>query len=85
MPFPKVEKILKASELPDIKDVEDDILKQAIECEITKKPFRIIKQELEFYRKNELQLPRRHSDQRHMDRMNLRNPRKLRERKCNKC
>jgi len=85
MPFPKVEKILKANEIPDIKDVQDDILNQAIECEVTKRPFRIIKQELEFYRKNGLQLPKRHPDQRHIDRMNVRNPRKLRDRKCAKC
>ena len=84
-PFPKVEKILKANELPSIQEVTDDILNQAIECEVTKKPFRIIKQELAFYRKHNLPLPRRHPDQRHLDRMAKYNPRKLRNRKCNKC
>ena len=29
----------------------DDIINWAIECEVTKKPYRIIKQELDFYRK----------------------------------
>ena len=52
---------------------------------MTKKPFRIIKQELEFYRKHNLPIPRRHPDQRHLDRMALRNPRKLYERKRDKC
>ncbi|MDD3302346.1 MAG: hypothetical protein PHN31_02240 [Candidatus Gracilibacteria bacterium] len=84
--FPKVDKIIIASKLPkDIKEIPDDILNRAIECEITKKPFRIISQELEFYRKHNLPIPRRHPDQRHLDRMSLRNPRKLYDRKCDKC
>ena len=85
VPLPMVDKILKASELPSIKDVTDEILNQAIECEISKKPFKIIKPELEFYRKHNLPLPKRHPDQRHIDRMNLRNPRKLFDRACAKC
>ncbi|MFA5917620.1 MAG: hypothetical protein WC850_05305 [Candidatus Gracilibacteria bacterium] len=85
-PFPKVDKIILASKLPNnIKDIPDDILNRAIECEITKKPFRIIKQELDFYRKHNLPIPKRHPDQRHLDRMALRNPRKLFDRKCDKC
>ncbi|MFA5917624.1 MAG: hypothetical protein WC850_05325 [Candidatus Gracilibacteria bacterium] len=86
IPFPKVEKIIPANMLPDnIKDIPDDILNWAIECELTKKPFKIISQELEFYRKHNLPIPRRHPDLRHLDRMALRNPRKLFDRKCNKC
>jgi hypothetical protein len=85
-PFPKVDKIIPANKLPDnISDIPDDILNRAIECEITKKPFKIIKQELEFYRKHNLPIPKRHPDQRHLDRMALRNPRKLFDRKCDKC
>lgn len=82
-PFPRVEKIIPASKLPDsIESIPDDILNWAIECEVTKKPFRIIRQELEFYRKHSLPIPRRHPDVRHMDRMKMRNPRKLYERLC---
>ncbi|MDD4530300.1 MAG: hypothetical protein PHO80_01980, partial [Candidatus Gracilibacteria bacterium] len=85
-PFPKVEKIIPANKLPDnIKDIPDDILNRAIECEVTKKLFRIIKQELEFYRKHNLPIPKKHPDQRHLDRMNTRNPRKIYDRKCDKC
>ena len=85
-PFPKVEKIIPASKLPeDIASIPDDILNWAIECEVTGKPFRIIPQELEFYRKHHLPIPRRHPDQRHLDRMQMRNPRKLYERKCDQC
>jgi len=85
-PFPKVEKIISASKLPEnITDIPDDILNRAIECEITKKPFKIIKEELDFYRKHNLPIPRKHPDQRHLDRMKLRNSRKLFERNCDKC
>ncbi|EKE29828.1 MAG: hypothetical protein ACD_2C00091G0014 [uncultured bacterium (gcode 4)] len=85
-PYPKVEKIIPASKLPlDIKDIPDDILNWALTCEITGKPYRIIKQELDFYRKNSLPIPRRHPDQRHLERMKLRNPRKLFDRSCDKC
>ncbi len=85
-PFPKVEKIISADKLPkNIVEIPDDILNWAIECEITKKPFRIIKQELDFYRKNNLPIPKIHPDQRHIERLKLRNPRKLFARKCDKC
>ncbi len=85
-PFPKVDKIIPARKLPeDISSIPDDILNWAIECEVTGKPFRIIPQELEFYRKHHLPIPRRHPDQRHLDRMKMRNPRKLFERKCDQC
>ena len=77
--------LLDTDTLPRIKDVTDEILKQAIICEVSKRPFRIIKSELEYYRKNDIDLPRRHPDQRHYDRMALRNPRKLFNRKCDKC
>ncbi|MDD5769459.1 MAG: hypothetical protein PHE25_00680, partial [Candidatus Gracilibacteria bacterium] len=85
-PFPKVEKTIQAIKLPNnIKDIPDDILNWAIECEISKKPFKIISQELEFYRKHNLPIPRRHPDRRHLDRMNLRNSIGLFDRKCDKC
>ncbi|MDD5769846.1 MAG: hypothetical protein PHE25_02670, partial [Candidatus Gracilibacteria bacterium] len=51
----------------------------------TKRPFRIVKLELDFYIKHSLPIPKRHPDQRHLDRMKLRNPRKLFARICDKC
>jgi len=85
-PFPQVDKIIAVADLPDnIQDVDDDILKHAVNCEVTGKPFRIIKQELDFYRKHKIPLPRRRLEQRHMDRTSSRNPRKLRDRTCAKC
>ena len=59
--------------------------KDVIICEVSGKPFRLIKPELEFYRKHNIPLPRRHPDVRHAERMKLRNPRKLWDRKCAKC
>ncbi|MDC0506163.1 hypothetical protein OAN96_01060 [Candidatus Gracilibacteria bacterium] len=85
-PLPKVDKTIPANKLPkNITEIPDDILNWAIECGVTQKPFRIIPQELQFYRKHNLPIPRRHPDQRHLDRMALRNPRKLFKRGCDKC
>lgn len=85
-PKPDVSKIIPASKLPeDISSIPDDILNWAIECEVSGKLFRIIKPELEFYRKHNIPVPRRHPDQRHLDRMNKRAPRKLFLRNCSKC
>ncbi len=82
----KVEKIIPADQLPDnIKNIPDDILNWAIECEVTKKPFRIITQELKFYRSHNLPIPHRCPEQRNLDRLNQRNPYKLWNRKCFKC
>lgn len=85
-PFPQASKVVPADTLPEyIKDVSDDILHAAIVCEITEKPFKIMKKELEFYRKTGLPLPRKHPDQRYLDRMAQRNPRKLWQRNCEQC
>lgn len=85
-PFPKVDKTIPASKLPtDIKEIPEDILNWAIECETTNKPFKIIKQELDFYRKYDLPIPKRHPEERHRDRMKFRNPRKIAQRNCDKC
>ncbi len=85
-PFPNVEKIISANMLPDnISSIPDDILNRAIECEATKKPFRIIKQELDFYRKHNLPIPRIHPDERHKHRLNLLNWLKQYNKKCDKC
>lgn len=85
-PKPQVNKIIPASKLPElIEDVPDDILNWAIECEVTNRPFKIIKPELDFYRQVGLPIPKRHPDQRYEDRITTRNPRKLWKRKCDKC
>ena len=84
--FPKVEKIIPANLLPDlINDIPDDILNWAIRCEISNRPFKIIAPELKFYREQNLPIPHLHPDQRHKNRMALRNPRKLWKKSCMKC
>ncbi|MEI8092502.1 MAG: hypothetical protein WCG98_10530 [bacterium] len=80
-----MEKIL-AKDLPiDIADIEDDVLNKAIICEMTGKPFKIIKQELGFYRRHKLPLPHKHPDVRYRERMAMRTPKKLWDRTCMKC
>ncbi len=45
--------------VPDhISEVRDDILEQQLSCEVSKKKYKIIKAELEFYRANGLPIPR---------------------------
>lgn len=56
-----------------------------IQCEASGKYFKILPQELKFYEKMGIPLPRKHPDQRHKERMALRNPRKLWTRNCAKC
>ncbi|EKE27718.1 MAG: hypothetical protein ACD_3C00165G0007 [uncultured bacterium (gcode 4)] len=71
-PMPNVVKIIPASKLPEnITEIPDDIINWAIESEISKKPYRIIKQELDYYRKHSLPIPRKHPDERHQDRVEI--------------
>jgi len=80
---------IEAKDLPALKDLNEDIEKKiittAIICEISWKPYRILQQELDFYKKHNIPLPKKHQDIRHLERMSLRNPRKLYDRKCDKC
>jgi len=69
--------------IPDhIKDAPDDMVKEILECVECKKNYKIIKQELAFYKQMNLPLPRRCPDCRFRWRMSLRNPRKLYARQC---
>lgn len=66
-------------EMPTTK-TEDSIL-----CEVSGRPFRITKQEAEFYKKLELPVPTKHPDQRHAERMAKRAQYKLKAIKCGRC
>lgn len=68
----------------NIEDISDDIIQKIILCEISQRPFRIIKQELEFYRKNNIPVPSRHPDIRHQERIQKLPPRTLYLRHCDK-
>jgi len=70
---------------PTIQEADDTICAQILRCSVTGKPYKIIPQELKFYREMGIPIPRTCPDQRHKERMALRNPRKLWSRKCAKC
>jgi len=77
---------IPASQLPDdVNETPDDVLDWAVECEVTGKPFKIIKQELDFCRQHHLPLPRRHPDQRYRDLLEYIHRYRLYERQCTKC
>jgi hypothetical protein len=83
----QVEKTVDANQLPDsIADIPDDILNWAVRCAKTGRPFRIIKQELDFYRNHNIPLPRLHPEERYMDGFgSYTNPLKLYDRTCMNC
>lgn len=86
VPTPEVKKVIPAHMLPEkIEDIPDDVLNWAIECQECSKPFKIIPQELKFYRKFHLPIPRKCPNDRHMERKARINPRKLWGRKCENC
>jgi hypothetical protein len=78
------------AELPDrIDDVDDTILDDVIECahkgecsDLCTRAFRLIPEELTFYRRMGLPLPRLCPNCRHYQRLHQRNPVKLWHRKC---
>lgn len=77
---------IESNDLPDnISDIKDDILKQVLVCEECSRNYKIIEQELEFYRKKNLPLPRKCVYCRYSELIHQRNPRKLHTRKCDKC
>ncbi|MBU6389055.1 hypothetical protein KGQ71_00915, partial [Patescibacteria group bacterium] len=53
-----------------------------LQCEISGKPFRILPRELEYYIRHKIQIPRRHADQRHLDRLAKLNQMRLYHRQC---
>jgi len=82
----EAKKIISEDEIPDnIADVSHDILNNAIKCNVTGKLFKIAEPELEFYKKNKLPIPRKHPDQRHIERISMKNPYTLWDRNCDEC
>ncbi len=70
---------------PSIDDVSDDITKKILLCSVTGTPYKIIPQELKLYRSMHLPIPRKCPNQRHLERVAMRNPRSLWSRECAKC
>jgi hypothetical protein len=76
---------MMAEDLPDdIKNVEDNILKEIIQCDFCKNAYRIIEPELRFYQKFSIPLPHLCPSCRHIERRKKKNPIKLWHRKCMK-
>jgi len=69
----------------DIRKVDDSICEKVLKCEITGRQYKIVPQELKFYKKMKLPIPRRHSDQRHYDRMKLHDAYQIFAIECDKC
>jgi len=73
-------------EIPDdIKDVSDNILEKVLKCEKSGKAFKITEQELSFYRKMNLPIPRISPFVRIKERVQSLPPFKLFNRNCDKC
>lgn len=86
LPFTKGKETVGWDQIPErIEDIPTSILSQVLACESCSKNYRIIQQELEFYRLKKLPLPRTCPDCRHAKRIALRNSRKLYERSCDSC
>lgn len=66
----------------DISDVGDGILQKVLKCEVSGKPYKITPQELQFYRRMGIPLPRCAPLQRHKDRIARLLPRRLYSRVC---
>ena len=81
---------IRADNLPDhIKDTNEDILSKTIGCmhngecpHLCTEGFRVIKQELDLYRRINVPLPRLCPNCRHYERLKLKNPWKLWSRAC---
>lgn len=68
-----------------IDEAHDSITQEIFSCEDCAKNYRIIPQELAFYREHKIALPHKCPECRHQERMKLRNTRKLYSRTCQKC
>ncbi|MDP4007658.1 MAG: hypothetical protein Q8P68_00535 [Candidatus Peregrinibacteria bacterium] len=66
----------------DLKDIDDSICSQVLSCIETGKNFRIIPQELAFYKKVGLPIPNLCPETRHQERAKFRNSRHLYDRTC---
>jgi hypothetical protein len=71
--------------LEKIEETDDAICNEVLACENCAKNYKIIPQELKFYRDGSYPVPKKCLDCRHRYRMSLQNPRKLWDRNCMKC
>ncbi len=69
----------------NIKGVLESICKEVLACNNCGKNYKIQKVEIAFHKKMQLPLPKKCPHCRHMNRLNVRLPRKLHNRKCDNC
>jgi hypothetical protein len=69
----------------DPNEIDKSICDKILSCEVTKKNYKIIPQEYEFYKKFNLPVPRRCPEQRYRDLLALQNPTKLNDSICSIC
>ncbi len=82
----KGKETLQPEQISDhIKDVSDSITSEVLKCISCERNYKIIEQELLFYRKMNLPIPRRCFYCRHQDRIIRRGPYKFWDRKCDYC
>lgn len=73
-------------EIPDdVKEVDDKIFKKTLGCINCGKNYKVLPQELAYYKKMNIPVVRKCLDCRFFDRFALRNPKNLYTRKCEKC
>jgi len=77
---------LEGNRIPaNIKEVGDDILEKVLVCEVTGRPFKIIPEELEFYRRKGLPIPTVHPNERIRQRYVLADAHRLHDETCDQC
>lgn len=82
---PQPEFVQEVDILPDdSKNAGEDLAQRTLSCVISGKQYRLAKEELRFYKQQNLPLPRKCPAQRHAERVAKRNPRRLWERCCAK-
>jgi hypothetical protein len=84
-PSPKAYKTQTYAIPERIGDVQDGITEELLACEHCAKNYKILSQELTFYRDMKLPIPRACYECRYADRLTRRNPRHLWKRPCMKC
>lgn len=76
----------QTSEIPQkISEVPDDIVNDVLKCISCARSYKILNQELTFYRDMKIPIPRKCNECRYLTRVARRNPRKLWNRECAKC
>ncbi|MBI5733188.1 hypothetical protein HY967_04565 [Candidatus Jorgensenbacteria bacterium] len=86
IPRTKDQETMQPQQIPDhIKDTLDSMLNEVLRCVSCGYNYRLIKPELEFYRKLLIPIPRQCFNCRFLDRIKRRGPMKLYERQCGKC